>query len=149
MSYQSKSLSCGVILINEQNEILMIHATGQSFWDIPKGTKSLEETECEAAIRELKEETGIELCPSDLIDMSWYQYNGYKDLWLFIAKMPDVDMNKLSCSSYFEKDGYQHPEADQFQMIALEDAPFKACKSMSRLLNQSLMSDINLFSNRL
>ena len=30
-------LSCGVLLFNEHDEILLAHATGNRHWDVPKG----------------------------------------------------------------------------------------------------------------
>ena len=144
-NYISKKLSCGVILVNELGEVLMIHATRQTFWDIPKGTKKLEETESQAALRELKEETGIVLTDADLTDLSWHHYNMYKDLWLFAAKMPKVEMDELKCSSTFIHESVEYPEADDFQMIPLKSMPSFACNSMSKLLHDSLISDIERF----
>jgi len=145
----SKKLSCGVILINENKEILMIHVTGQSFWDLPKGTKKEDEREVDAAIRELKEETGISILESDMLDMSWYEYNNYKDLWLFMAKMPDINLSELGCSSYFFENSVELPEADDYSLFSLEKAPENSCKSLSRLFDSTLVNDIEIFYNKL
>jgi hypothetical protein len=37
--------SCGVLILNEFNELLLCHSTGNSFFDIPKGGKEEGETE--------------------------------------------------------------------------------------------------------
>lgn len=144
----SKKLSCGVILVNKKREILMIHTTSQSHWDIPKGTKDLDETELEAALRELTEETSIVIPAESLTDLSWHIYNDFKDLWLYIAVMPDVDMDALICTSTFTKDGIEFPEADRFEMVTLDEAPRLACNSMSRLMHDTLLKDIELFADR-
>ena len=52
--------SCGCIVINEKNEILLVrHNKGH--WGFPKGHIEKGETEVETAIREVKEETNIDV----------------------------------------------------------------------------------------
>ena len=55
-----KEKSCGCIVINDKNEILLIlHNAGH--WDFPKGHVEDGETEVQTAIREVKEETNIDV----------------------------------------------------------------------------------------
>lgn len=50
--------SCGVIPINQEKILLLHYPSGH--WDFPKGHVDPDETEEETALRELKEETGIQ-----------------------------------------------------------------------------------------
>ena len=52
--------SCGCIIINDKNEVLLIHHNA-GHWDFPKGHMEEGETEVQTAIREVKEETNIEV----------------------------------------------------------------------------------------
>lgn len=52
--------SCGCIIINDQNKILLIHHN-VGHWDFPKGHVEDGETEVQTAIREVKEETNIDV----------------------------------------------------------------------------------------
>ena len=52
--------SCGCIIINDKNEVLLIHHNA-GHWDFPKGHVEEGETEVETAIREVKEETNIDV----------------------------------------------------------------------------------------
>lgn len=52
--------SCGCIVMNEKNEILLVHHN-VGHWDFPKGHMEVGETEIETAIREVKEETNIDV----------------------------------------------------------------------------------------
>lgn len=144
LTIESKKLSCGIIFVNEKSEVLMIHSTGQDHWDIPKGTKNRDEREIEAAIREAEEETGISVSEENLKDLNWFEYNKYKDLWLFITKMPEIEINKLCCSSYFLDDsGIRMPEADCFEMVPLSEMEQRACYSMQKILESGgLKKDI-------
>ncbi|WP_018628938.1 NUDIX hydrolase [Niabella aurantiaca] len=47
----------GGLIVNEQNEILLIHRRG--FWDLPKGKLDAGETLEACAVREVTEETGL------------------------------------------------------------------------------------------
>ena len=52
--------SCGCIILNDKNEVLLIHHNA-GHWDFPKGHMEEGETEVQTAIREVKEETNIDV----------------------------------------------------------------------------------------
>jgi 8-oxo-dGTP pyrophosphatase MutT (NUDIX family) len=54
--------SCGVILLNSNKVLLLQHpdTTTSGHWDFPKGHVEKGEDELQTALRELKEETGID-----------------------------------------------------------------------------------------
>lgn len=57
-------VGCGAIIINDKNEILLVKRSGSSrtepgFWSRPGGEVEFSETVEEAVIREIKEETNI------------------------------------------------------------------------------------------
>jgi len=55
-----KEKSCGCIVMNNKKEILLIHHNA-GHWDFPKGHVEEGETEVQTAIREVKEETNIDV----------------------------------------------------------------------------------------
>ena len=147
--YESKKLSCGIIIVDKNNRILMQHVTGQRHWDIPKGTQDAGETTKETAIRELKEETGIVAEAKDLIDIGLCHYNRFKDLYLFMLFVDKVDVTSLVCSSVFIDDmEYEVPEADYFEMVDLSEMKNRACRSMANLLDFKLEREIEILLAR-
>ena len=52
--------SCGCIILNENKEVLLVHHN-KGHWDFPKGHVEEGETEVQTAIREVKEETNIDV----------------------------------------------------------------------------------------
>lgn len=52
--------SCGCIVLNNKNEVLLIHHNA-GHWDFPKGHVEDGESEVQTAIREVKEETNIDV----------------------------------------------------------------------------------------
>ena len=52
--------SCGCIVINDRKQVLLVHHNA-GHWDFPKGHVEEGETEVQTAIREVKEETGIDV----------------------------------------------------------------------------------------
>lgn len=149
MQEASKKLSCGILIVDANKNILMLHATGQSFWDLPKGTQDEGESTIETAVREVEEETGIKVDPSKCIELGWYEYNKFKDLFLFLLPVNEVDLSQLKCDSYFiNGNGEELPEADAFKMIPIEKASSFMCQSMSRLYNSCLERDINIMLDR-
>jgi len=62
--------SAGGLVLDEQGRVLLIRARdlrGQPVWTLPKGALAPGETSAEAALREVREETGIDCAPVRLI----------------------------------------------------------------------------------
>lgn len=51
----------GCILVNEKNELLVVHEVASNFWGFPKGRRRKDEPLPTAALRELREEAGLKL----------------------------------------------------------------------------------------
>ncbi len=84
--------SCGCIIL-EGDKVLLIGAKddeGKLFWSFPKGHQEANETDIETAIRETKEETGLDIEISNIapIKTGHFVHGGtvYKNITLFIAK---------------------------------------------------------------
>lgn len=58
--------SAGVVLENSQGEALLLKAHYKPYWSFPGGWVEDMQTPLQAALRELQEETGIELAESDV-----------------------------------------------------------------------------------
>ncbi|AHY25373.1 nudix hydrolase [Serratia phage PS2] len=133
-------VSAGVLIFRNGSSpaILMGHATGTNRWDIPKGHIEEGEAPIEAACRELKEETGINIIPSYLMDIGRHEYiKGKKDLHLFVyTGFQDFVPAKCVCTSYFERDGEQIPEMDAFAWVHLKNLKKYAGKSLVALINE-------------
>ena len=92
----------------------------------------------DAAVRELKEETGLEIKPTVLTSLGVYPYLRHKDLALFgwhPSEMPDPD--GLHCSSFIDRPGYTKiPELDRFGIFAFETALAMVGKNLARVLTE-------------
>ena len=117
-----KRLSCGIVILNDDAELLLCHVTGQGHWDLPKGGIAPGETPLEAALRETREETGLVLEAAALLDLGRLDYRPRKDLHLFATLSPRIDPARLSCESLFTGDDGQRrlPEMDGFDWFAFD-----------------------------
>src|SRR5690606_26492784 len=80
-------VSCGILIVDHDDELLLCHATGTSRWDIPKGRREPGESEQDAAIRETFEETGLRFEPQALLELGRFRYRPGKDLHLFATRI--------------------------------------------------------------
>lgn len=128
------ALSCGV-LVTDGTQVLLGHATRSPRWDIPKGIAEAGEDPAFAAIRELREETGLEANPAKLSPLGTYRYLPGKHLVLFEwhqATLPDPAT--LRCSSHFAIGSTVLPEFDRFGLFSRPEALSRVGRNMARVL---------------
>lgn len=125
-----KQTTCAVVLIDKNGSILGCHSYGQKEnqgYDFPKGIKEENETDLEAAVRELYEETNIKLSQDDiedLIDLGLHKHNKEKNIHIFLLKVDFqlvLFLENLKCNSYFERRGEKYPEVDGYKIISKEE----------------------------
>ena len=90
-----KEKSCGAVVINDKNEVLLVkHNKGHVAF--PKGHVEIGENEVQTAYREVLEETGIKVdIDSNIRIVSTYspKYNVLKDVVFFKAKPINNNIN--------------------------------------------------------
>ena len=117
-------VTCAVIVQDSDDSILGCHPTGKKpgqYYDLPKGCADAGEEDIDAAIRELREETGLLLWHKNrLMDLGCHSYLPGKDIHLFLYR-PEypIQLNVLKCTSYFKNQyGQMRPEIDDYEMIS-------------------------------
>jgi putative (di)nucleoside polyphosphate hydrolase len=130
-----RRVSCGVV-ITDGARVLLGHATGSPRWDIPKGLAEPGETHPDAALRELREETGLVVAASEVRALGLHGYLPGKDLALFLWRAdPLPDPAILHCSAMVERPGRAPiPEMDRFGVFALDDALVRVGRNLARVL---------------
>ena len=131
-------ISCGVIVRRMPGELLLCHATGRNYWDIPKGLRDDGETSVGAALRELHEEACITLVESQVRDAGVHRYLPRKDLHLFVLDPPEpaLDIDACRCSTYYTPRYRKHeiPEVDAYRWVERATVPALCGKNMARVL---------------
>ncbi len=135
-----KRLSCGIVFLNDEAELLLCHVTGHDHWDLPKGGGADDESPLQTALRETREETGLVLDPAGLLDLGCLPYRARKDLHLFAARVPRFDTGLLWCESRFDDDasGTRLPEMDGFGWFSFADVPVQCSRKLSVVLRERL-----------
>lgn len=146
---ESKTLSCGVLVVDRKDRILMFDVDRTSFWDIPKGGHEPGETPIKTALRELEEETSLKSTESQLIELGVYPYNFYKDLYLFLWFVEEVPLDKLMGENrILKRPGKVVLEDQVFAMVPIETAPDRMCKSLYWLFTSQLDKEIKIEVSR-
>ena len=131
-----RRLSCGILILNPQRELLLCHVTGQDHWDLPKGGAHDGESPLQAALRETREETGLQLQPAALLELGRLDYRPKKDLHLFATLMPRFDVAALRCESHFAQwgTGRRLPEMDGYDWFGFEHVAAQCTGKMAAVL---------------
>lgn len=116
------AISCGTLVVDGQRRLLLCHVTGTGKWDIPKGMQDPGEDLLEAAMRELREETGLVFEPGRFTEIGRVEYRRDKALHLYRVDVGDAlpTLGHLVCHSYFPHHvtGKPTPETDGFRWAA-------------------------------
>jgi 8-oxo-dGTP pyrophosphatase MutT (NUDIX family) len=141
--FSPRRLSCGIVIVNEQAELLLCHVTGQDHWDLPKGGPHTDESPLQAALRETREETGLRFDADALLELGRLDYRPKKDLHLFAALLPRLDVAQLRCDSHFSQlgTGRRLPEMDGYGWFSFDRAPAQVTSKMAAVLTQRM--DLN------
>ncbi len=133
---KERVVSCGVLVTDGEN-LLIGHATRSPRWDIPKGVARSGEIFSQAALRELREETGLFPAVSEFFEIGRHPYLRGEDLCLFAwlpERMPDPAT--LHCSSTFTtREGKNFPEIDRFAILPWDEALGRVRRSLAGLLH--------------
>ena len=134
--YLERKLSCGIVVLNDEAELLLCHVTGHDHWDLPKGGALAGERPLQTALRETREECGLDLDPAMLVDLGRLPYRARKDLHLFGALLPRGDTRTLHCESRFidGATGARLPEMDDFGWFAFDRVPQLCTRKLSAVL---------------
>ena len=138
--FNPKRLSCGVVILNPENELLLCHVTGQNHWDLPKGGIDVGESPLQAALRETREETGLRLEADALLDLGPFSYTSKKNLHLFATCLPRIELHELHCESHFidRWAGRALPEMDGYGWFGFERIGALCTPKMAAVLCEGL-----------
>jgi 8-oxo-dGTP pyrophosphatase MutT (NUDIX family) len=118
-------VSCGTLVVDATGRLLLGHVTHTPRWDIPKGLLDPGETTLEAAMRELREEMGLEFPPEAFRELGRFDYRRDKVLHLYRvdvgATLPDLA--HLTCTSMYphHATGKPTPEMDGFRWATRDE----------------------------
>jgi 8-oxo-dGTP pyrophosphatase MutT (NUDIX family) len=124
------------VLVTDGMQVLLGHVFRSPRWDIPKGLAHPGEPFVTAAMRELKEETGLLATPDALRPLGTHVYLRDKDLALF-AWLLDVlsDPANLQCESLVKLPGAKSmPELDRFGLFTLDASVAAVGRNLARVL---------------
>ena len=131
-------VSCGVLVIDGEQRLLLGQAAMSPRWDIPKGIAEPDEPWPDAAARELREETGLLADPAALHPLGLHRYLPGKQLALFAWRPTAApDPTALRCTSLFRtRDGRMLPEITRFAFVPWPEALAKVGKNLARVLTE-------------
>src|SRR5262245_51228591 len=115
--------SCGVLVTNGAR-VVVGQPSRSTLWDIPKGVAEHGESFDAAAVRELREETGLVAPRAALVPLGVHRYLPGKDLALFGWRPPEMpEAGALTCTSYLVlPDGTRQPELVRFAVVTWDEA---------------------------
>jgi len=91
-----KRMAAGVLFFNEKDEILILKPNYKETWNIPGGIVEGDESPMRAAIREVKEELGLEISEPEFLCVNYVSHSGEENESLqFLFKGGTLDSEQI------------------------------------------------------
>ena len=134
-----KQVGTAVIFFNTKGELLILKPDYKDSWLIPGGSADENESPLHCAIREVKEETGIDVREPQLVGVYYAHKKGvYTDSLKFIFYGGVLTKNQISLIKL------QTEELEKFTFLS----PEKALPLLSNSLQKSLPSCLKAIQNK-
>ncbi|MET7951086.1 NUDIX hydrolase [Micromonospora sp. NPDC005324] len=66
-----KRMAAGLLITDSQDRVLLVEPAYKTDWEIPGGSVEADESPWQAAVRECREELGVDLTPGRLLVVDW------------------------------------------------------------------------------
>jgi 8-oxo-dGTP diphosphatase len=120
-----RKLGAAAVVLDSDGRVLLVHHTyGRLNWEIPGGASEPGESVVETALRELREEVGVDAAAESLAGI---YYDGEDDAHHFVFRCRIVGAEPAPASDEVSECRYWHPEAlprpiSDFTVRRIEDA---------------------------
>lgn len=146
---KAQIISAGFLIISSSGQVLIVKPTGKSGttggWGIPKGKRDPGEDILNAAIREVQEETGLNLSDTSLFKIETQPFHHYrvkngdipKLVFVFRAYCDkDVQKHVLHCKSLLDNGA---PEIGEFSWVTPQKAQQLVVRSQIGVFDELLI----------
>lgn len=126
MTWSLRRIGSAAVIVNETGGVLLVrHTYGRLNWEIPGGASEPGETVIQTAIREVREEAGIEPIPERLTGV---YYEPEQDAHHFVfrcrislGETPTPSSEEVSACEFWPRDALPRPISD-FTIRRIDDA---------------------------
>ena len=126
MSWPGRRIGAAAIILDDEGKVLLVrHTYGPLDWAVPGGQSEPGESVVETALRELREETGLEAVAESLTGIYW---NATRDAHHFVVRCRQLDGREptpsspeISACGFWGSDELPRPISD-FTVRRIEDA---------------------------
>ena len=117
-------LISAALFLTDGKVFLAVVPTHKNYYDLPKGVQDKGEDITDTIVREIGEETGINLSQyrSKLQNIGKYNYRKGKDIILFILKLDELPKtSSMKCISMFKIKDMEYPEVGQYKYLKFDN----------------------------
>ena len=142
--YASHQVGCGAVCLNDRGEILVVREKNKNYarWKIPGGLLDVGEDIGDAAVREVKEETGVEVAFGSMMAVrhTHKAQFGRSDLY-FICRMTAVE-DSVPVAQEDEIAATRWLPFEEFKSMVFEETPHPVMQEMTKIIEQGEKHDI-------
>jgi len=128
------------IILNDRDEVLLQRRTDLACWGLPAGSVELDETAFEAMVREVREETGLEVCQAE--PMALYSGPGQRFTY------PNGDEIQCFSVAFIVRRWMGTPEADGVEGSEVRFWPLTALPDDLLPLHAATLEDFRQYQGR-
>lgn len=110
-----KRIASGILLFNQKGELLILKPIYKDVWSIPGGVVEENESPRQAAIREAKEETGLDILEVDFLSVEYSKKGADESMQLIFS---GGELDEVQISNIKVAEG----EISEYKFLPVEEA---------------------------
>jgi len=140
------AMPCGVLLVNEYQEVFLARVNGNGHWDVPTRIAGPDESPLAAALSEARAASGLELGGFTFEDLGVLEGPSGRARHLFAAKLPKASLDPAACicmNNYLDNGtGRITPEVEDFAWVEVRELARHCSQSLRRVLETLLVGGL-------
>ena len=132
--FATPRVAAGALFVDDQDQVLLLHPTYKSYWEIPGGYIETAESPLAACRREVEEELGLQVEIKSLLAIDWAPHPEEGDKMLFVFDGGRLSPEQLAAIKFADS------EIDEWSFVPESQLDELTIPRLARRIRQAMQA---------